>query len=264
MPIPVVRRRSVDPGSTRAGHLHHITPHLAIEGPMDALIPNESAVAAAAVESSVSGAPVTVLIVIEVCLYREGLARTLGGWPSVAVVGSAAGVAAAIAAVRESRPQVILLDPQMEGARALVRQVGEMAPQTRMVALGVREVEQDVLPCAEAGMAGYVPRDGSLADLVAAIESAAHGELRCSPKIAASLFQRVARLSGEAQRPTAPLTRREEEIARLLDQGLTNKQIARRLQIGVSTVKNHVHSVLKKLQTTRRTLVAARSPRPPS
>jgi DNA-binding NarL/FixJ family response regulator len=159
---------------------------------------------------------------------------------------------------------VILLDPHMDGARARVRRVGEIAPQTRIVALGVREVEQDVLPCAEAGMAGYVPRDGSLADLVAAIESAAHGELRCSPKIAASLFRRVARLSGETRRPTASLTRREEEIARLIDQGLSNKQIARRLQIEVSTVKNHVHSVLKKLHATRRTLVATRPPAPPS
>jgi DNA-binding NarL/FixJ family response regulator len=112
-------------------------------------------------------------------------------------------------------------------------------------------------------MAGYVPRDGSLSDLVAAIESAAHGELRCSPKIAASLFQRVARLTDETRHSTASLTRREEEIARLIDQGLSNKQIARRLQIEVSTVKNHVHSVLKKLQATRRTLVATRLPPAP-
>lgn len=235
---------------------------------MDAPIPNEGAAAAAvdaAVvdESSATGPPITVLIVIEVCLYREGLARVLAHSPSVVVVASTASVEAAVAAVGESRPRVILLDPQMDGARALVRRVGEMAPQTRIVALGVREVEQDVLPCAEAGMAGYVPRDGSLADLVAAIESAAQGELRCSPRIAASLFQRVARLSGETRRSTAGLTRREEEIARLIDQGLSNKQIARRLQIEVSTVKNHVHSVLKKLQATRRTLVAARPP-PPS
>jgi DNA-binding NarL/FixJ family response regulator len=230
---------------------------------MDAPIRNEGVAAAAADDSTGAGAPIRVLIVVEVCLYREGLARALVHSPSVVVVGSTASAEAVVGSIGETRPQVILLDPQMEGARALVRRLGEIAPQTRIVALGVREEEREVILCAEAGMAGYVPREGSIADLVAAIESAAHGELRCSPRMAATLFQRVARLSGEAQRATANLTRREEEIARLLDQGLTNKQIARRLRIEVSTVKNHVHSVLTKLHAPSRALVAIRQPLTP-
>ena len=107
-------------------------------------------------------------------------------------------------------------------------------------------------------MAGYVGRGDSLEDLVAAVESAARGELHCSPKIAGSLVRRVAILA--AGRAVVSLqgrlTSREREIARFLEKGLSNKEIATALCIEVATVKNHVHNLLEKLNVHRRTHVA--------
>ena len=204
--------------------------------------------------------PVSVVIVVDVCLYREGLARTLSQSAGISVVGMAAEVEAAGELIERAQPAVVLLDPATDPDGTLVRRIVARAPGTRIVALGIREVEQDVLHCARAGMTGYVPRDGSIAELVSAVESAARGELRCSPRIAASLFHRVARLSEEQERAAvAPLTPREQEILALIDQGMSNKQISRRLRIEVPTVKNHVHNLLRKLQTSRRALAAARA-----
>ena len=129
-----------------------------------------------------------------------------------------------------------------------------------MVALGVADADDHVLGCAEAGVAGYVPRDASLDDLVAVIESAFRGEAICSPRIAGSLLRRIATLAAgqNGTMPLAHLTGREREIVRLIDRGLSNKEIARDLGIEVATVKNHVHNILEKLQVRRRGEAAAR------
>jgi DNA-binding NarL/FixJ family response regulator len=137
----------------------------------------------------------------------------------------------------------------------MIRAVAEQAPATRVVVLGLPAGDQALLDCAEAGAAGYVSRDASLADLKAALQSAVLGELRCTPRDAAALLRRVALLAAQRSGPAptgAALTQREVEIAGLIDGGLSNKEIARRLGIEVSTVKNHVHNILEKLQVHRR------------
>jgi DNA-binding NarL/FixJ family response regulator len=129
-----------------------------------------------------------------------------------------------------------------------------------MVALAVPDQEARVLACAEAGVSSYVPREASLADLAAAIESAARGEAVCSPRMTALLFRRVRVLSRVRPEPAEvpELTARQWEIIDLIDEGLSNKEIARRLYIEVPTVKNHVHNILDKLQVRRRSEAAAR------
>jgi DNA-binding NarL/FixJ family response regulator len=101
-------------------------------------------------------------------------------------------------------------------------------------------------------VAGFVGLDGSIADVVAAVQSAIRGELECSPRTAGMLLRRVSAASTLDE-----LTRREREIMRLMTDGLSNKQIARALDIRVATVKNHVHSILGKLGVQRRGEVAA-------
>jgi two-component system, NarL family, nitrate/nitrite response regulator NarL len=138
-----------------------------------------------------------------------------------------------------------------------VRTLAAQVPQVRVVALGVPETDGHVLACIEAGVAGYVPRDGSLETLVATLMGVDRGEVLCSPRIIGSLFRRVAELAAQPQPPLERLTVRELEILELIDQGLTNKEIARRLCIELSTVKNHVHNILEKLQVRRRADAAA-------
>jgi two-component system nitrate/nitrite response regulator NarL len=200
-----------------------------------------------------------VLIVAEIRLYREGLAEMLQQEPGIGVVGVAAGADEAVRALRAECPDVVLLDMAIQDNAWLIRALIAAVPGTRVVALAVPEIEREVLACAEAGVAGYVTRDGSIEDVVAAVESAARGELLCSPRIAATLFQRVATLALERAGETieSRLTNRELEILDLIDQGLSNKEIARRLTIELSTVKNHVHNILDKLKVNRRAEAAA-------
>jgi len=156
---------------------------------------------------------------------------------------------------------VVLLDTAIPDNVWIVRALVAAVPGPKVVALAVPEVEREVLACAEAGVAGYVTREGSVEDLVAAVESVARGEMVISPRMAATLLQRVATLALE-QSPAAieaRLTTREVEILDLIDQGLSNKEIARRLTIELSTVKNHVHNILEKLNVTRRGEAAARA-----
>jgi DNA-binding NarL/FixJ family response regulator len=118
--------------------------------------------------------------------------------------------------------------------------------------------EESVLAFAEAGIAGYVPREGSVQDLVDAVERAVRGELQCSPQLAGAIIRRLAwRAAAGSDFPRGPLTARETEIVRLIDQGLSNKEIAVRLGIEVATVKNHVHNLLEKLRVRRRAEAAA-------
>ncbi len=204
---------------------------------------------------------IRVLIVAEIRLYREGLAEMLQGEPEIDVVATASGADEAVRELRERQPDVVLLDVAIPENAWLARALMAAVPGARIVALAVPEIEQEVLACAEAGVAGYVTREGSVEDVVAAVSAVARGEVLCSPRMAASLFQRVATLALERSPASIEtrLTNRELEILDLIDQGLSNKEIARRLTIELSTVKNHVHNILDKLNVNRRAEAAARA-----
>lgn len=202
------------------------------------------------------------LIISDIRLYQEGLSYALKSREYPRVVGTAATREEALAQIRENLPDIVLLDMAMPASLETVRAILAVAPDARIVAFTVSDGDQDVLACAEAGVIGYVPRSGSMEDLLAVVRSAVRGELLCSPRIAASLFRRLARSTREQSPETSStvtrLTSREGEIVRLLDQGLSNKEIAQQLRIEVATVKNHVHNVLEKLQVSSRGEAAAR------
>ena len=202
--------------------------------------------------------PPRVLIVSDVRLYREGLAAALAGCQRVEVVGGMAGPDLTVASLSQLHPDVILLDVALPGCLGMPTALSLGHP-AKFVAFAVSEGDEDILACAEAGISGYVGKDGSTKDVVAAIESVVRGELQCPPRLAATLFARLATLArSQARRPGAlGLTDRELEIVGLVDQGHPNKEIARRLGIGAATVKNHVHNILEKLNVERRAEAAA-------
>ena len=199
------------------------------------------------------------VVVAEVRFYRDGLAQLLAHRQGCTVAATASGPEEALAAVRDHDPDVVLLALGDATGSALVQEIVEERPGSRVVALGVAEEEDDVVALAEAGVSGYVTTDGSADDVLAVVESVARGETLCSPRIAATLLRRVAALTHE--RRTRPdderLTARERQVLALIDQGLSNKEIARGLCIEVATVKNHVHNILEKLQVNRRGEAAA-------
>ena len=193
-------------------------------------------------------------VIVAIRFYREGLAEILGKLPDVAEVATATDGRDGLAHVRQFSPHIVLLDMSLQDSSEIARALVRIAPEAKVVALGVPETEAHVVACAEAGVAGYVPRDGSLDDLVTSVRAVARGEIVCSAKISASLMRRVAVLAqlGEAARPIARLTTREKEIVDLIALGLANREIAGQLGIELCTVKNHVHHILEKLGVRHR------------
>ena len=138
-----------------------------------------------------------------------------------------------------------------------VLRIGCLPLGVKVLVIEVPDREDDILYCIEAGGAsGYLVQNASLSDLEENIGAIARGETVCSPRIAHLTFCRMSLLARQETEPSipngTPLTRREVEIVRLIDEGLSNKEIAARLQIEVSTVKNHVHHILEKLQLKNR------------
>ena len=194
------------------------------------------------------------LIVSEVRFLRESLAEILAHAPGIQIRGQSATLDDAREAARALRPAVVLLDAAFPGGMGAVTQLSAIIPEASVVVFAIAETEENVLAWAEAGVAGYVPNTASVSDLIALIGQISRGEQACPSRIAGSLLRRVA-TSGRGTAsgaPAPPLTRREFEILRLICDGLSNKDIARRLSISLGTTKSHVHNLLGKLSVQRR------------
>ncbi len=202
---------------------------------------------------------IRVLVVSDIRLYREGLALVLDRNERMRVTAACANVADAMALESAALSDAFLLDMASADAFAGIRQISDRFPRARIVALGVGRRDSDVIACAEAGIAGYVFRDASIEELVATVESAVRGELRCTPDVAATLLRRVAVLAEATDASIGTrLTRREWDIVRLIEHGMSNKEIAARLCIEIATVKNHIHNLLEKLGARTRAEAAAK------
>jgi two-component system nitrate/nitrite response regulator NarL len=200
---------------------------------------------------------VQAFIVADVRVHRDGLQELLEREACIDVIGAAATVPESIAEISNLAPDVVLLDVAGENRVAAITALVQAIPGVKVIACAVPETEQDVIPCAEAGVAACLPRETPLTELGATIERVASGESIASPRVAAMLLRRVATLAARSS-PEERLTAREGEILGLIDDGLSNKQIARRLSIELPTVKNHVHNILEKLHVHRRYEAAAR------
>lgn len=208
--------------------------------------------------SKIQGGPIRVFLVADVCVYRELLVEALTEHESLDVVGHTPADIAGMA-VGLSEPSVVLVDTSSDAALSRVQALAAAVPGAKIVAVGLPDDDATLLELAEVGVSGFVTAEQPLEELVEAIEAAARGELKCSPRVAAALAQRLAVLSAEGSQGNGDhrLTRRQREIAALIAEGLSNKQIARRLSIEGATVKNHVHNILSKLGVSRRDEVAA-------
>ena len=209
-----------------------------------------------------SSAPISIVVAVAVRLYRDGLARMLSEHRHLRLAGTAATAAEAEAAVLALRPDVVVIDVAVGDVFGLMRTLRAQQLDTRILAFAVQEEVSSILTYAEAGADGFVTANGSMIDLVRAIESTAAGELLCSPRMAADLLHRAAqRLKQQTDPGAGPsFTAREQEVLSLLKQGRSNKEIASRLHIAEATVKNHVHHLLEKLHVATRTQAAVASP----
>jgi two-component system, NarL family, nitrate/nitrite response regulator NarL len=193
-------------------------------------------------------------------VHGEALAAALSPGCRVRVLATASHPQDVLALVGEVTPDIVLVYFATPDAVRIVAEIGRRMPDVKVVAIMLGETESEVIQLAEAGVAGYVLPDSSLDDLIVAVESAARGELYCPPRVAFTLLRRLGAIAAgltdeereAGQSPLRALTGREREILQLVDAGMSNKAIARRLLIELATVKNHVHRILKKLHVHRR------------
>jgi two-component system NarL family response regulator len=202
--------------------------------------------------------PIRIFIVDDLLLLREGLVSLLAEQKDIIVVGSAASGSKALERIKELRPAVALIDVGMPGKDGITvtQTLRREAPEVKVIILGMPDLTDEIMRCIEVGAAGYVLKEASFDYLLETIRAVFQGESFCSPRVAASLFSRIAELTSEHISEMPPssikLTPRELEIINEIAQGLSNKEIAQRLSIEPQTVKNHIHNILDKLQLHNR------------
>jgi DNA-binding NarL/FixJ family response regulator len=196
---------------------------------------------------------IRVFLVDDHQLFLSGVRTELG--TRFEMVGEAGDVDQAVAGIRASNPDVVLLDVHMPGGggQAVIRAVTATNPDVRFLALSVSDAAEDVIAVIRAGARGYVTKTISPADLAQAIVRVRDGDAVFSPRLAGFVLDAFA---GEAPKILDPemdqLTPREREVLRYIARGYAYKQVARQLHISVKTVETHVSAVLRKLQLSSR------------
>jgi len=201
----------------------------------------------------------TLLIASEVRFVRESLGEILARENANFVLGLCAGFEEILSLSRDLQPDMVLLDAAVRDGPAMVRRLRETLAAVRVVVFAVTEALDSVLPWAEAGVTGYIPNTAATVYLRTIVADISAGRQVCSPVIAAGILHRIGEVGAAAARHgrgSETLTPRELEIVRLISSGLSNKEIARRLNIGLATTKSHVHNALAKLKLQRRGQVA--------
>jgi NarL family two-component system response regulator LiaR len=201
--------------------------------------------------------PIRVLVVDDHSVVRKGICALLATEPGIAVVGEASSGRDAIAQAERVHPDVVLMDllmPDMGGVEATAALL-ERQPSLHVLVLTSVGGEQTLLPAIKAGAIGYLLKDTSPEQLIAAIRHAAQGRTSLDPAIARRLLREV---SGhdDALLPREPLTPRETDVLRLMARGLSNDAIAHELSVSEPTVRTHVSAVLAKLRVKNRTQAA--------
>jgi DNA-binding NarL/FixJ family response regulator len=206
--------------------------------------------------------PITILLVDDQALFREGLRTLLSVQPDFEVIGEASNGEEAVREANKKRPAVVLMDLQMpvlDGVAA-TRQLRSAQPDSKVIVLTTFDDDDYVFEGLRAGAVGYLLKDAPSEKLVEAIRAAARGESFLQPSVASKVIAEFTRLTDKRAQSdktlVEPLSGRELEILSLIARGDSNKEIAAALLIAEGTVKNHVTSILGKLAVRDRTQAA--------
>lgn len=192
---------------------------------------------------------ITILLADDHPVVRDGLRGMLADEPDIEVVGEAGNGRDAVTAARRLRPDVVLMDlrmPSLDGVAATLA-VRDELPGTQVLVLTTFDTDRDIKRAIAAGAIGYLLKDTPRDDLVRGVRAAARGEAALAPTVAARL------MAHSAAAPSEPLTAREQQVLTLVADGLTNRQIGRRLNISETTVKTHLVRTFTKLGVDDRT-----------
>jgi NarL family two-component system response regulator LiaR len=202
--------------------------------------------------------PITVLLVDDHRVVREGVRAFLETQPDVVVVGEADSGEAAVRLAAEQAPDVALMDlvmPGMDGVEA-TRQLKHASPRSQVIVLTSYHQDEHIFPAIRAGALSYLLKDVGPQELAEAVRKAARGEAVLHPRVAARVVQELQGASKDAFNPFTELSERELEVLKLIADGASNEQIAAQLVISEKTVKSHVSNILSKLHVADRTQAA--------
>ena len=201
---------------------------------------------------------ITLLIIDDHALLRSGIRAYFESQSDLEVLADAASGEEAIRLAAEYVPDVVLMDlvmPGMDGVEA-TRRVREVSPHTQVVVLTSYHEDSHIFPAIKAGAISYLLKDIGPAELAEAIRAAARGDAVIHPKVAARMMQELRGNRDQGINPFTELTDREQEVLKLIAEGLSNAEIANRLVLSEKTIKSHVSNILNKLHLADRTQAA--------
>ena len=201
---------------------------------------------------------ISVLLVDDHSMVREGIRAFLVTQPDLSVVGEAGSGQEAIKLAQQHVPDVILMDlimPEMDGVEA-TRRVKQVSPRSQIVVLTSYHEDEHIFPALKAGALSYILKDISAQELASAVRKAAVGEAVLHPRVAARVIKELQGKRADALNPFTELSERELEVLKLIADGMSNADIASKLFLSEKTVKGHVSNILSKLHLVDRTQAA--------
>jgi DNA-binding NarL/FixJ family response regulator len=204
-----------------------------------------------------------ILLIEDNRLLREGITTALKGQADFRVVAASNGNRGLLLQVREAKPDVVLMDIGLRNQSGLriVASLMKEFPKLKVIGMGLIPSQRDIVELVETGAAGFILKDATMEDVFETIRAVVRGMKILPPLLTSSLFSYVADHALRKQKGKLPeavrMTKREREIIALIADGLSNKDIAQRLNIATFTVKSHVHNILEKLTLHSRLQISA-------
>jgi len=205
---------------------------------------------------------IRLLLIEDNRILRDGIVAMLKGHRDIKVVATSGSGKDHILKIDELKPNVILLNLGLRSQNSLhvVEKIKKKFPLVRMILMDLAPAQGDILHFVKAGASGFILRDASPDDFISTIRSVAEGREILPPKVDGSLFTKIVERAIDKGKPNLAkaiqMTKRENEVIKLISEGLTNKEIARELHIAAHTVKSHVHNIMEKLALHTRLEVA--------
>jgi len=206
---------------------------------------------------------ILVLVIEDNRLVRDGIAAILDAQPDFKVVAAAEGANIGLTQIQQTKPHVVLMDASLGNVSShrVVESVRKTAPGTKVIVMDLLPAQQDIIAFIKAGASGFIVKDATVDDFVKTIRAVAEGANVVPSALTGTLLSHIADqaivhgMSGASD--AVRLTSREREITDLIAEGLSNKEIAQRLNLATYTIKSHVHNILEKLALHSRLQIAA-------
>jgi two-component system, NarL family, nitrate/nitrite response regulator NarL len=206
---------------------------------------------------------ILVLVIEDNRLVRDGLAALLSEHSDLKVIAAAPNANSGLAQMRETKPDVVLVDAALGNgdSHRLVRDLRKEGPEARVIVMDLLPVQEDVIEFVRAGAHGFIVKDATIDDFVMTIRSVSKGVGVVPQSLTGTLLSHIADQAVNSKDPAllqaVRMTKRERQITDLIAEGMSNKEIAQRLNIALYTVKSHVHNILEKLALHTRLQIAA-------